>query len=1306
MRMKNKLALKIGLLSALVILSCGSQISHENRSPFYAQSSNFEDCLIQSSRLYQDYIKENGPAFIITDEVDASNPEFIRESFYSRDQIHLRSYHTGGYEHIFRKQIMIPSMGCRWGDPLALSSKGKYNLAKRAPVLFCDNTVAVNHWLHIVEKGKNGPISVGSGKKTEHLYSGLEPKYFWKSEMTIQHSKQVRQFSSWVAPNEGVAIFMILNDDMHSFLAQLKQDYPKEFENWLGNDGKLMHQLNWLTEKGITKKWQYHSNATKLVKASEWLRNFDFEALRLAFNDYDDSLQASLSIEYTLLEELNQNRELVLRSIEMSEADFFDKIKVAQEAKRKILLANPLLKFDEILAIRRHKIPGRIRPIGQGPDPAGQASNYQSLSMVNRNIWDNALITIPIDGNGEQKLVYQSQGNRYIGKVDLHYDADKVLISKPNENMTYQVFELELNTGDVRQVSQDVGGDVDNYDACYLPSGEIIFASTACYHGVPCVNGNSSVANLCRIKPDGSEMRMLCFDQDDNWHPSVLNNGKVMYTRWEYTDSPHFFTRILMSMNPDGTNQRAYYGSNSYWPNSIFFARAVPDDPGKVIGVVSGHHGTRRAGELYLFDPSKGRHETDGIVQQIPGRNKKVEPIVADRLVDMSWPKFLHPYPLSDKYTIVSCQLGPFDNWGIYLVDVHDNMTLLSSDPYYHLLEPVPLQTRTTPPVIPDRINLESKDASVYIQNVYFGPGLKDIPSGEVKSLRLFEWHYAYRGTGGHTHVGIDGPWEPRRILGTVPVYEDGSAHFTVPANTPIAIQPLDEEGRALQIMRSWFTAMPGERISCVGCHEDANQVPPARPTLGARKSPVSISEWKGPERAYGFEREVQSVLDRLCVSCHDGSKEIPDFSQREDVTPLRNNGYKFTSSYAALHPYVRRPGPENDYHLSNPMEYHADQTELVQLLKKGHHNVVLDDDAWERIYTWIDLNVPDHATWTDHTNKIEPFIERRRELREMFAGIQHNPETKLPPIPSYPVGENASVDKSKQVEEMPELPNWPFGASEAEQMLKENANPLRMSVDLGSGVDMDLVLIPAGSFIQGRNDGPADEYPAHKVEIEEAFYMAEFETSLEQYLQFDPEHKQGVVNWTNKDQGAIGYSLDKSEYPVIRISWDEVQAYCEWLSEKSGYDVSLLTEAEWEWACRAGLSSEMNYGGVDSNFGIYANLADMQIRKWARRESPSWQPRIDHVDDGNMIFSEVGSYKPNVWGLYDMHGNAAEWTESPFEGYPGNVDLQYADSEKIVARGGSWYDRPYRATSGYRLDFEKYQKVHNVGFRVILRKK
>ena len=234
--------------------------------------------------------------------------------------------------------------------------------------------------------------------------------------------------------------------------------------------------------------------------------------------------------------------------------------------------------------------------------------------------------------------------------------------------------------------------DVDYYDPCYLPSGEIAFISTAAFQGVPC-NTGVTVGMMYRMDGDGKTVQQVCFEQDHDYYPTVLNDGRVMYLRWDYTDTPHIFNRMLFSMNPDGTEQAEYYGSNSYWPNAIFYARPIPNHPTKVVGIVTGHH-VGRAGELVIFDPALGKHEVSGVVQRIPGYGQKVEPLIQDKLTEHSWPKFLHPYPLSENYFLVSCKPTPDSLWGIYLVDVFDNMVLLKEVERHALLEPSPCARR------------------------------------------------------------------------------------------------------------------------------------------------------------------------------------------------------------------------------------------------------------------------------------------------------------------------------------------------------------------------------------------------------------------------------------------------------------------------------------------------------------------------------------------------------------------------------------------------------------------------------------
>jgi len=1088
----------------------------------------------------------------------------------------------------------------------------------------------------------------------------------------------------------------------------------------------------------------------------------DTGALRRALND----LVATFGLEYpkgpawlARLGELESKAAALREAAEKGDAAAKQELASVHEElvalRREALLANPLLDFDKMLVVKR----------GNKSPKLGLPQNWQSNCSLPTTGYDDSIeILAPVRPEGQLSTLFKPQRDTFVGDVDLHFDADRLLFSMPADNDRWQVFEIRADGTGLRQLTGEEP-DVDSYDACYLPDGRVLFTSTACFIGVPCVYGSSHVANLYVMDAAGSgtlgwNIRQLCFDQEHDWCPTVLNNGRVLYSRWEYADTPHSNTRLLFHMNPDGTEQMEYYGSNSYWPNSIFYARPIPNHPSKVVAVIGGHHDNPRMGELVLFDPALGRREADGAVQRIPGQGKQVEPIIRDGLTRDSWPKFLHPFPLSDKYFLVSSKPTPRSEWGIYLLDVFDNMVLVKEVPGYALLEPIPFRKTPKPPMIPDKVNLASKDAMVYVPDVYAGDGLKGIPRGTVKSLRIFTYHFAYQGMGGLLGVvGMDGPWDIKRVVGTVPVYEDGSAKFRLPANLPVSLQPLDEEGKALQLMRSWMTAMPGEVVQCSGCHEPQNTAPITRQTIALGRGPDEITPWYGPMRGFSYPREVQPVVDRYCVGCHDGEPQPGGItpcdlrgdvkiSDWEQVTPGRggNRGGKFSVGYYELSRYVRRPGIESDYHLLTPMEFHADTTELVQLLKKGHYGVELDPESWDRLITWIDLNCPYHGTWGEELADPGPQRQRRRELLLKYAGLDDDPEA-VPEIERGRVqGSGFSTLRSSnpstlnsQLSTLNPPPGWPFDAAEAARRQTTAGPQTSRRIGLAEGVAMDLVLIPAGEFVMGNAAGKADERPPRRVAAQEPFWMGTCEVTNRQFALFDPTHDSRVESKNTYQFGIHGYPTNRPEQPVVRVSWLEAMAFCRWLSERTGEQFSLPTEVQWEYACRAGTDSPWFFGDRESDFSRFANLADAKMTEFASDpytvdvplKNPSkyddWIPRDARFNDGALLSAAPGSYQPNAWGLFDMHGNVAEWTRSDWRPYPAAAERAARDeglvasgewrvtiensppstlnpqpSTSKVVRGGSWRDRPVRATSSYRLSYPLYQRVYNVGFRVV----
>ena len=994
----------------------------------------------------------------------------------------------------------------------------------------------------------------------------------------------------------------------------------------------------------------------------------------------------------------------------------------ARRAVRELALSNPLLDFEKLLVVRRSE------------KYLGLPANWQSNSCLRKTGYDNDLaVMTDWRRGGKFATLYRPSGGRFIGDVDLHFDGSRVLFSSTDAKGVWGVYEMPVSGGPPRKLELIGDSDVCNYDACYLPDGNVMFTSTAPMIGVPCVRGSSKVTNLYLLEARSGNIRRLTFDQDHDWCPTVLPDGHVMYLRWEYSGLPHANSRILFQMNPDGTGQMALYGSNSFWPNSLFYARPVPGHPTKLAGIVTGHHGVARMGELVIFDPAVGHQEADGAIQRIGDYGKRVEPVVRDQLVNSSWPKFLHPWPLGEDFLLASCKPTPGSPWGLYLVDTFDNFTLISVEAGMAMLEPIPLKATSRPPVIAAKVDTARKDSLVYLADIYQGGGLRDIPKGQVKKLRLFTYNFSYHGVGGLLGVvGADGPWDVKRVLGTVPVEQDGSALFRVPANTPISIQPLDESGKAMQVMRSWFVGMPGEIVSCVGCHERSRDAASLNNALALRREPSDIAPWRGPVRGFAFSREVQPVLDRYCAGCHSpeaGERFHPD--TMPDLRGIALKGWRsqhagnggadsghFSVAYAELARYVRRPGIESDIHMLSPMEFQADTTELVQMLAKGHHGVKLDQEAWDRLVTWIDLNAPYHGTWAEAVGqkRTDHQAKRRRELMLRYAGMEVDEEAVgVAPSKAEPILPPAAPAVAA---ERPACPGWPMTPDEARRRQAELGRTTR-KVEIADGAGLELVRIPAGEFVMGDPNGPADARRLGRVGIDRPFWMGRFEVTNAQFARFDPLHDSRIEPKHGYQFGVTGYQASGADQPVVRVSWRQAMAFCRWLTERTGGRLrfTLPTEAQWEWACRAGSDSPMSFGDLSADFSKFANLGDMKLAEFASNpytvtqpmKNPNrwddWIPRDTRFNDQALISTDAGKYLPNAWGLHDMHGNVGEWTRSTYRPYPyvadDGRDEPAAEGAKVV-RGGSWYDRPKRCTSAFRLYYRPYQPVFNVGFRVV----
>lgn len=637
-----------------------------------------------------------------------------------------------------------------------------------------------------------------------------------------------------------------------------------------------------------------------------------------------------------------------------------------------------------------------------------------------------ALCLAQWDGRQYQVETLLDSPEGAIRDPDVSYDGQRVLFAwkKSDRQDDYHLYEMELAGRQVRQLTDGLGAA--DYEGAYLPDGGIVFNSTRCFQAVDC--WWTEVSNLYRCDADGRRIRRLAFDQVHTNFPTVTEDGRVLYTRWEYNDRGQIFVQLLMEMNPDGVGQREFYGGNSWFPTTILHARNVPGTQ-KVLAIASGHH-TRQTGKLILIDPACGRQENMGVQLAAPVRPA---PAVHVDQYGQDGEQFQYPYPISETEFLVTyhpigwrwaSRWGP--RFGVYWMDLDGRRELLVWDAQLPCNQPIPVRPRRAH-VRPSEVDWRQKEAVCYVQDVYAGSGLAGVPRGAVHRLRVVALEYRALAIGANRNSGPggaamistpiavgNGAWDVKVILGDAVVEADGSALFRVPARTPIYFQLLDAEGRMVQSMRSWTTLQPGEKAGCVGCHEHKNSTPLAnRPLpLAFRRPPEELKPFDGPPKGFSFPELIQPILDAQCVQCHDG-KEHSDLTGREVFDQAAKRRWPqayLTLTHSRLnppehgwtgnpdHPVVNWISAQSAPPMQEPYSAGSVRSRLFALLRgeEKHPVVRLTREEQEKLSAWIDLGVPcwgDYRQgnlWTEaEKEKYEHYLaQRRRYAQEQAEGL------------------------------------------------------------------------------------------------------------------------------------------------------------------------------------------------------------------------------------------------------------------------------------------------------------------------------
>ncbi|MBE3096257.1 MAG: hypothetical protein IMZ44_03890 [Planctomycetes bacterium] len=602
---------------------------------------------------------------------------------------------------------------------------------------------------------------------------------------------------------------------------------------------------------------------------------------------------------------------------------------------------------------------------------------------------------------------------------DVSYDGKRILFAwkKSDRQDDYHLYELDAASGGVRQLTFGLG--FADYEGCYLPDGNIIFNSTRPVQTVDCFW--TEVSNLYTCDKDGRYLRRLTFDQVHTNFPAVLDDGRIIYTRWDYNDRGQIYPQGLFQMNPDGTAQTECYGNNSWFPTTILHARGIPGTE-KIVAMLTGHH-SRQTGKLAMIDPSMGRQEASGV--QLIAPVQKTGAVHVDSY-GQEGELFQYPYPLSETEYLVGYHPlgwqsqgrpkdGPWEThprFKIYFMTIDGRRELLAADPAVSCNQPIPLAARPAPAMRASTVDYRAAEGIYYLQDIYAGPGLDGVPRGAIRKLRVVGLEFRAAGIGSNnsggpaggalssTPVSIgNGAWDPKIVLGEATVYDDGSALFAVPARTPVYFQALDAKGHAVQTMRSWSTLQPGERFACVGCHESKNTAPPPGPAPKALAAGVErLRGFYGPPRGFSFPREIQPILDRHCTRCHnvplsfegkvraappagEAAGTPPDKAFSLLATEVVDLGAKrrWSEAYLALTqswprdrgarpsgfagqidgPWVAWVGTQSVPAMLPPYFAGAARSKLITLLEQGHYQVKLSREEMDKIACWIDLLVP-----------------------------------------------------------------------------------------------------------------------------------------------------------------------------------------------------------------------------------------------------------------------------------------------------------------------------------------------------------
>ncbi len=769
---------------------------------------------------------------------------------------------------------------------------------------------------------------------------------------------------------------------------------------------KLRHEVGfermWRSHvKDLPTELPYHSyNAAELMFTEDQLYADGLKRLR-AINFYPHAMPGVESAALDSKGRVVPAMEAELENYPTSPAGDRHTARLAELEKRVVPL---LAKIDEATGDpMKDQVIAAVRELDQLWDET--IKDLPKLIYLEREtyVYDSMMYEGAGSGNASLKI-FDPQTKKVETIVD--FKAAKLRV-RPNEfNLSWDGKTIFIGGGGMVSAIDSDGTNfrtiTTGQSPSQMPDGRIIFFDNDSGQA-PC-KGNGSRRLLFICDPDGANRKLVSANNTIDTAPTVMNDGKIIFTRWDYGVNKNVFNRhALWTQNPDGSGIDLYYGNTVIDPRSLCRPRQIPGRP-EILTIFGPHH-AKLAGLLGLVWNGKGKESRDGL-----GFRRITQDTASVGDSPQAW-SYQDSYPLNEQLFLVSFGGRRHNHAALYLYDRSGNRKCIIEGSNLGIHTAQPFIARTVPPLIPSRIvakNWNAREdlhqrllddpdwtqkATLMLQDVY--QGLEpEIQRGQIKYLAVMEQPAQSHGRGGA--IGVGTIWYVNRFLGLVPVEKDGSALFEVPAMRSLFFHALDKDGKMLMTQGSDFHTMPGEVRSCIGCHEQRKgaSAPPrnySENPIALRKPPVhpELPDW-GTRGVIEYETVVQPVFDKYCVSCHRGENPDGHLDLTGDRTTAYNMSYMQLTDGGHVH---FQPGtgsthaqPTNDSDEQAPLSRGSVISKLTKYIEDAEHcGKSISFDEQLRVFLWVDSNVP----FFSHYRQVPPASLNKtaiNSLRTVYA--------------------------------------------------------------------------------------------------------------------------------------------------------------------------------------------------------------------------------------------------------------------------------------------------------------------------------